>query len=92
MKRNKSEYANSDINSLMISSIEIHNVNIMRTFENSTFIIILGDTSAQGRGVSPSIKHDKTNVLGMTNMANRSKAKIYQCDDTTIVDGNGTEM
>ena len=74
----------------MINAIDIHNVNVIQPFDNSGFINILGDAGDQGHVAPPSAKQDTTNVLGMVNMANGSKARIYQFDNTTIADENGT--
>ena len=40
----------------------------------------------------PSANQDTTNVLVMVNIANGLKARIYQFDNTTIADENGTEV
>ena len=53
---------------------------------------IVGDTRAQGYAAPVTEVRKKMNDLGTMHMSNSSKAKICQCDNTTIEDINGPTM
>ena len=81
----------------MINVIEFDEdeLEIAHVVNDQKYINMLGDTGAQGH-VAPATKEHKnmTNMknLGKVHMANGAKAVIYQCDNTTIEDVNGSTV
>ena len=87
----------SDINYLMINVIEFDKdeLEIAHVVNDQKYMNMLGDTGAQGH-VAPANEEHKnktiTKNLGKVHMANGAKAIIYQRDNTTIEDVNGSTV
>ena len=86
-----------DINNLMlnVNAIEFDEdeLEIAHIVNDQRYMNMLGDTVAQGH-VAPATEKHKNNTknLGTVHMANGAKAKIYQRDNRTIEDVNGSTV